>query len=671
MKRKKIIALLAAATLTASLTVTGCGTAAAQSASSVSTQSQDSGTPGEDSASDGSEETGSAAKTLLASTEVSTENGDLITLVTDLDLDNMFTERDLSGEYDAETASVITLNQSSASVQGSGVTVDGSIITITEAGTYIVSGTLSDGEIIVDAGDDAKVQIVLDNAEINHEDGSAILVKSADKVFLTLAADSENTLSDGGGEYTQDEEVDSTIDGVIYSTSTLTLNGSGSLTVKAEYSNAIVCKDDLKITGGSYELTAANKGIDANDSIRITNAVINITAGDDGIHSDTEDKEGKGYIYIESGTLTIAAGDDGIHAATALLILDGTIDVTESCEGLEGDTIDIQGGEITVVASDDGLNASTGSGSSDGFGDSAGGGAGDFAGNGMNGTPPQRPDGQDFNPAELPQTSETASATAAAGEQSAPAGDTAGGGTEKGVNETDGTTTAGGRQGGMPDGGQGGFGGGMAEGNTDAYIRITGGTIEVTADGDGIDSNGSFVLEGGEVYVSGPTNDGNGALDVGSTATVSGGTLVAAGSSGMAVGFSGDSGQYSILCYFDGTAEGGTQIVLTDSDGNEVLAYTPSREYSSVVITTEDLTAGEYTITAGEYSETVTIGTDGDSGTAFTIGTQTGGRAGMGMGAQRNGGRGGMQQQGGETGGPGAGSSDDAQASGAESAETS
>lgn len=639
MKRKKIIALLAAATLTASLTVTGCGTAAAQSASSVSTQSQDSGTSGEDSASDGSEETGSAAKTLLASTEVSTENGDLITLVTDLDLDNMFTERDLSGEYDAETASVITLNQSTASVQGSGVTVDGSIITITEAGTYMVSGTLSDGEIIVDAGDDAKVQIVLDNAEINHEDGSAILVKSADKVFLTLEADSENTLSDGGGEYTQDEEVDSTIDGVIYSTSTLTLNGSGSLTVKAEYSNAIVCKDDLKITGGSYELTAANKGIDANDSIRITNAVINITAGDDGIHSDTEDKEGKGYIYIESGTLTIAAGDDGIHAATALLILDGTIDVTESCEGLEGDTIDIQGGEITVVASDDGLNASTGSGSSDGMGDSAGGGEEDGAGNGMNGTPPQM-NGQDFGSDNRPQRPDGQSGDSGTPPQ-------------------------------RPDGGQGGFGGGMAEGNTDAYIRITGGIIVVTADGDGIDSNGSFVLEGGEVYVSGPTNDGNGALDVGSTATVSGGTLVAAGSSGMAIGFSGDSGQYSILCYFDGTVEGGTQIVLTDSDGNEVLAYTPSRAYSSVVITTEDLAAGEYAITAGEYSETVTIGTDGDSGTAFTVGTQTGGRAGMGMGGQKNGGRGGMQQQGGETGGPSAGSSDDARASGTESAGTS
>ena len=207
----------------------------------------------------------------------------------------MFTERDLSGEYDENEAGTITLNGSSAATSASsGVTIDGSTVTISAEGVYIVSGTLTDGQIIVDADDAAKVQIVLKGASITSRTSAALYVKSADKVFVTTAAGTENTLANGGS-FTAD-------DGAVFAKDDITFNGNGSLTVESPSGHGIVGKDDVKIAGGTLTVNAANHGIEANDSVRIAEAAITIDAqSKDGIHVSDDSDEEQG---TESDSLT-------------------------------------------------------------------------------------------------------------------------------------------------------------------------------------------------------------------------------------------------------------------------------------------------------------------------------------------------------------------------------
>ena len=277
----------------------------------------------------------------------------------------MFTERDLSGEYDESKAETITLSGSSAKTSAaSGVNVNGSTVTITAEGIYTVSGTLTDGQIIVEADDTAKVQIVLKNASVTSSDSAAIYVKSADKVFVTTAAGTENTLANGGS-FTADG--DTNIDGAVFAKDDITFNGSGSLTINSPAGHGVVGKDDVKFAGGTYTITAAKHGVQANDSVRLAESDVTVTSGSDkdGIHvsDDADEEEGTesdSFFYMADGSLTISSGDDGIHADAAVNIEGGTIVVNESYEGIEGLSISISGGSTTVTASDDGLNAAGG-----------------------------------------------------------------------------------------------------------------------------------------------------------------------------------------------------------------------------------------------------------------------------------------------------------------------
>ena len=277
----------------------------------------------------------------------------------------MFTERDLSGDYDESEAETITLSGSSAKTSAaSGVSIDGSVITISAEGVYIVSGTLTEGQIIVDADDAAKVQIVLKDASITSSDSAAIYVKSADKVFVTLAEGTENSLANGGS-FTADG--DTNIDGAVFAKDDITFNGSGSLTIESPASHGVVGKDDVKFAGGTYTITAAKHGVQANDSVRMAESDVTVTSGSekDGIHvsDDADEEEGTvsdSFFHMADGSLTITSGDDGIHADAAVNIEGGTIVVNESYEGIEGLSISISGGSTTVTASDDGLNAAGG-----------------------------------------------------------------------------------------------------------------------------------------------------------------------------------------------------------------------------------------------------------------------------------------------------------------------
>ena len=271
---------------------------------------------------------------------------------------DLFTDRDLDPSY--TDATTIDLSKKSAST-----------VTISEAGTYILTGTYN-GRVVVNVGDQDKVQLVLDNVTIANNDGAAIYVQAGDKVFVTLKDGTTNKISSGATFSAADAETGDNIDAAIWSKATLTFNGSGKLTVSCDNGHGIVSKDDLKVTGGTITVNAGKKALAGKDSVRIHDGVLNLTAGDDAIHTSNDEDETKGFVYIEGGTLTIDSGDDGIHAETDLTIVGGVINITKSYEGLEGQDIAISGGKIDIVASDDGINASEGGSGTDNTADFGG-----------------------------------------------------------------------------------------------------------------------------------------------------------------------------------------------------------------------------------------------------------------------------------------------------------
>lgn len=282
----------------------------------------------------------------------------------------------------------------------SGVSISGNIITITKEGTYVLSGALSEGQIVVDT-DSAKVQLVLDNADITCASSAAIYVKNADKAFITLAEGSENILMNTA-EYEAID--DNNIDAVIFSKDDLTLNGKGTLTINSEYGHGIVSKDDLKLVGGTCNITAENHALSGKDSVRIAAGTYNLTSGKDGIHSENADDDEKGFVYIASGDFTIESTGDGIDASYVVQIDDGDFDITAG-DGAEnatkthndmpgGATRDNMRGGAPGGAAQDGEAPSGDKPSGDGSDKSD---SGSASGKQTGQTPPDRPDGDSFD----------------------------------------------------------------------------------------------------------------------------------------------------------------------------------------------------------------------------------------------------------------------------------
>lgn len=609
----------------------------------------------------------------------------------------------------------------------SGVSISGNIITITKEGTYVLSGALSEGQIVVDA-DSAKVQLVLDNADITCASSAAIYVKNADKAFITLAEGSENILMNTA-EYEAID--DNNIDAVIFSKDDLTLNGKGTLTINSEYGHGIVSKDDLKLVGGTCNITAKTHALSGKDSVRIAAGTYNLTSGKDGIHAENADDDEKGFVYIASGdftiestgdgidasyvvqiddgdfditagggsenatkthndipgggtggnmgggapggdkpsgeapsgevpsggpssdsdsgkqtgqtppdkpdgdsfdgsrpdekasdnagsqtsqtppdksgkdtsdadststkgiksdgalyvnggtytinsaddsfhsnsdvtindgTYTISSGDDGIHADSALLVNGGTITVTESYEGLEGLNITINDGKIDITASDDGMNAAGGNDAS---------GFGGRGGDGFKGM--QAPDAAQKSDS-ASDTAQTTGNIIVAAQKSDSTSDTA--------QDTD------------------------TASDDEMWMVINGGYVHVLAGGDGLDSNGDLTINGGEVYVDGPSDNGNSAIDYGDKSSfyINGGTVVAVGSSGMAEDVSSDSKQQVAFVKLDSQVDAG-DVILKDADGNEIISYTVQKKYDCVIISTADLQAGQTYILSASGNE--------------------------------------------------------------------
>lgn len=515
-------------------------------------------------------------------------------------VDKDFTDRDKEGSYDESSAVKINLNSDKAEAEGAGVSISGSTVTLSKEGTYLVSGTLDNGQIIVDAADTDKVQIVLANAGINCETSAAIYVKSADKVFVTLADGTTNKLS-GGTEYIDTD--DNTVDGVIFSKDDLTVNGSGSLEVNASYKHGIVSKDTLAVTGGNISVNAVSQCLAGKDEVKILDGTFLLTTSGKAVKSSNEDDTSLGNIYvaggtftvnskddsfhasgtmvIDGGTFTVESGDDAFHADQDVVINNGTITVTSCYEGLEGYRVTVNGGEISIQASDDGINAAQPKSSSA---------EGQDTGQGDGKEKPEMPrEGQ--GKGNSPRSEENQSG--AQSEENLP---------QEGQQR---------RRGGGPGGkgvmGGGQMGGGM-ENDTNAYIKITGGTLYVDAGGDGLDSNGSLSVSGGMVYITGPVSDGDGAIDYNGEGIITGGTVIAVGSSGMAQGFDDSSTQCSVLHNLTAQQEAGAVITLKDKGGNELMSFTPEKKYSSVVISSPKLQTGStYTLTAGSEQAQLTL----------------------------------------------------------------
>ena len=638
-----------------------------------------------------------------------TESQQAVSTGDTLSYDDMFTDRDLDVGYEESDSVKISLSDDSTTVSNGssdnsstddtvdGVTVDGNVITITSGGTYIISGTLSEGQLVVDA-DDEKVQLVLDNADITCATSAAIYVKSAGKTFITLAEDSENILMNTAEFEAID---DNNIDAVIFSKDDLTLNGSGTLTINSENGHGIVSKDDLKITGGTYNITAASHALSGKDSVRIAEGTFNLVSGKDGIHSENTDDSSKGYVYIAGGEFTIDSTGDGIDASNIVQIDDGTFDITagggvenstktheDNMMGGPGGGNGPQMGEEPSGEAPDGNapsgeapdgNAPSGE-APDGnapserpSGEAPQGGSGNSSSDNSNSdreTPPEKPDSNTDQAAGTDQvastdqsesdTSDSDSAstkgikadgrlyinggtftinsaddsvhsnsaviindgtyTLTTGDDGVHSGEALeiNGGTItisesyeglEGLTVTindgdiditssdDGINAAGGTE----EMGFGGMGNDSTEDTStdEMWMEINGGYIHVLAGGDGIDSNGDITVNGGEVYIDGPSDNGNSAIDYGdrSACYINGGTVVAIGSSGMAEDISDDSDQQVMLVKFDSQKEAG-EVTLTDSDGNEIITYTALKAYDCVIISAKDLEAGQtYTLT--------------------------------------------------------------------------
>lgn len=519
-----------------------------------------------------------------------------------------FTSNDRDGTWDTVGATVITLNGDSASVSGGGAyAYDGDVI-ITSSGKYVLSGTLNDGCVVVDSDNSAKVWIMLNGADISCPDGPCLDVEQADKVFLTLADGTENSMATSGFSI---EALEAGKDGTLFARDDLTVNGTGSLSVDAPEAHGIVGNDEMVIAGGNITVTALQDALHANDGLNIAQATLNLTAGDDGIavtgtestyymESGTvtvtaQDKSvnagnairllggtlsasagddaisAAGEIRIEGGEISIRAGDDGIHSDTALAISGGTVLIPECYEGMEAVTIDISGGEISIYPADDGLNAN---GSVSGFG-AFGGGMPDFGRDGE-GTPPQGMEKPAITGGDMPEPPQGLESVAQ----------------------------------------QEGFSGTADSGGGESWIHISGGSVtvvnETARDADGFDSNGDIIISGGDIRISLVNSGSNSALDYGSESggvmEISGGTVIACGSYAMAEGFDSTSTQCAILYNVKRGVAAGRTLGLEDSEGNVLLSYEVPCSFSSVILSSPELKLGEtYTVVIGDTAEEITL----------------------------------------------------------------
>ena len=562
----------------------------------------------------------------------------------------------------------ITLSPDGSTSTDASVLIDGQNVTITQAGTYQIAGTLGDGALIVESAENAKIALVLGGVSIKNSTGAAIQIATADDVTIELAEGTTNVLQSG-------EEVDiatateskEASGGALQSKADLKIKGRGSLTVLGYLNNGIHCTKDLKIKNGNISVTALGHGIKGKNSVTVSGGTVTVTSGKDGITSDETENEEKGFVTIEDGEIIITSAGDGVSAETTLTVTGGVISIisgggsanaqqktdnmrdwwdfdnsasddnSASCKGLKaGKALVISGGSITIDAQDDALHTD-----------------GDMT---ISGGECILSTGDDGAHAALSLTVLDGKITVLTSYEGLEANQITLAGGELDITASDDGINANGGSDGFSGGFGGGFGGRRSDMNSQSgdmtppdnsnmqtppdgnapsgnpptmpgqdaadstttddtidkqpVLLITGGKITVNADGDGLDSNGNLRVEGGDITVNGPSNGGNGALDIGTenggVGFISGGTLIALGASSMAENFDSTSTQCAFLVTMNSFGAGET-ITITDSQGNVLYTGLTVKSANSVVFSSADLVVGEtYTVTIGSNSATVT-----------------------------------------------------------------
>ncbi|MCM1506104.1 MAG: carbohydrate-binding domain-containing protein [Ruminococcus flavefaciens] len=628
-------------------------------------------------------------------TETSTKSSEIQSLpVKKTSNSELFSDRDLNPDYSQITAEII-LNGKSAEVKGNGVSVKGSTVTITDEGIYHITGTLDDGQIIVDA-EKNKVQLVLDNAEINCSNSSAVYIVSAKKTFITLADGSKNIISDGS-EYEYADSSQDEPDSAVFSHDSLTINGTGELEVNGNYNDGIRSKDDVVITDGKITVNAAGDAIKGKDYVAVADGDINLTSGKHGINASNTAEDAEGFVYIEGGNFNITSGggssestkthtddfgggfggggmghgggfgkgggfnkddipedfgdfnpedfenfnpedfmpngmpDENFEQQNLAYTAD-----TESTDNTEN-TVSPKGikavGEINIVGGTFNINSADDSVHSDSDVVISGGTINIDSGNkGIHADATASINGGAVNITKSYEGIEATVINVTDGKVEIVASD-------DGFNSSDGVTDQ----------------SGMGTYSNDIELNISGGFVYVSADGDGLDSNGNINITGGTVIVNGPENSGNGALDSNGEIIINGGTVVAVGMSGMAESPTESSAQNCVSATFDSTYEGGTLVTLLDDSGNEIMSFAPEKSFDNIIISSPDIKTGTaYTFyTGGTSSKSETRGlyenggynndgTESGNFTAESSVSYVGKQSMMGGGGMGHGGGGGM-----------------------------
>lgn len=562
----------------------------------------------------------------------------------------------------------ITLSPDGSTSTDASVRIDGQTVTITQEGTYQIAGTLDDGALIVESGENAKITLVLGGVSIKNTTGAAIQIGTADDVTIELAEGTTNVLQSGEevdiATATEDEEASG---GALQSKADLKIKGKGSLTVLGYLNNGIHCTKDLKIKSGNISVTALGHGIKGKNSVTVSGGTVTVTSGKDGITSDETENEEKGFVTIEDGEIIITSAGDGVSAETTLTVTDGVISIisgggsvnaqqktdnmrgwwdfdnsasddnSASCKGLKaGKALVISGGSITIDAQDDALHTD-----------------GDMT---ISGGECILSTGDDGAHAALSLTVLDGKITVLTSYEGLEANQITLADGELDITASDDGINANGGSDGFSGGFGGGFGGRRSDMNSQSgdmtppdnsnmqtppdgnapsgnpptmpgqdaadstttddttdkqpVLLITGGKITVNADGDGLDSNGDLRVEGGDITINGPSNGGNGALDIGTenggAGVIAGGTLIALGTSSMTENFGSTSTQCAFLVTMNSFGAGET-ITITDSQGNVLYTGVTVKSANSVVFSSPDLVVGEtYTVTIGSTSATVT-----------------------------------------------------------------
>lgn len=605
MKKSLVIALLCSA-MTGSIFLSACNTADTQTSSTNSESTQSSQT---------------AQNSVPVQNSVSESNTNQETSNSILTATVAFDDEDKTSIWDENNSTKVTLDKNSINVSGNGTSVSGTTLTISSAGTYIISGTLDDGQIVISAGKNDVVKLVLNNASISSSTAPAIYAEKAQKTIIILADGTTNTLSDGSNYYTESSETSTETDtssspnAAIFCQDDLTITGNGTLDVVGNAHNGITSKDILRISSGTINVNAANNGITGRDSLAIIGGNITVTALGDGIRStyaETDDSS-KGHISIENVVINITSGEDGIQAEKNLIVNSGTITITTGggSEGVIHTTANDFGGrfgsmqptaEDSSTVSRKAVKAGSEFSVNDGiftinsYDDS-------IHCNGtvnINGGTFDISAGDDAVHADDTLSIQNGNIKVSSSYEGLEANIiNISGGTIDITASDDGLNAAGGND-------SSGFGGGRPQDNFSntsgniAQLNISGGTLYVTANGDGVDSNAAITISGGTTVVNGTTSSGNGIIDHDGECKIIGGTLIGSGTSGMLEMPDSTSTQNSVAVTLSTSQQSNTLVYITDTDGNILTAMSPVKNFNCIVFSSSLLkTGGTYYVYIG------------------------------------------------------------------------